>query len=144
MSTSKAFAAMQALATQLRARAGLTGVEVRTAHPGAKLPTEAIVMLSFDGDQRWAALGKGSREETFLIPTSIYVSKPGATETVAKACQDRVVALFAEVENQLRTDPSINSTVRVGAIRNPVAEQGYGDRDRWCEVMFQVECNVRI
>lgn len=142
--SSQAFATIQALRGLLILRAGLTGVPVYTAHPGAKLPPEAITMLNFDATQEWAALGRGSREEGFRIACSVYKSLPGASETVVQELQDRVAAIVAEVEAQIKSDVTLGGNVRTSKVAEMRAEQGFGANERWCEVTFEIECAVRI
>lgn len=142
--TSRAIATMRALKTQLEARAGLAGVPVYTADPGALLPLEAIVMLGFDASQEWAAIGRSAKDETFRIPCSVYKALPGASETVVQEVQDRVAAIIAEIETQLRGDPTINGNVRVAAVVEEVLAQGFGDESRKAEATFQIECAARI
>lgn len=141
---SQALVFMRAVADALDARPALAEVMVRTAHPGAKLPNEGIFLLAFSGDQIWAPFGQRRREETFNLAVSVYAERGGSGETAIRACQDRVFELAGEVETVLRQDPTVTGTIRVAAFRRPRFEQGFGDKGRWAELMFDIEAAVRI
>ncbi len=144
MSTSVGFDFLDALEALFNARAGLAGVQVAAANPGKRLASEAIVMLGYESEQEWAAIGRQRRDQTVSVATSIYVEQEGTTLAVAKACRLRIKALTVEIENALRGDPTVGGLVRVAAFMDGALEQGYSDRARWAELMAHISCQARI
>lgn len=140
---------LDALKTRLEARAGLANVTIATGPLGDETPLEAIVFFSINGDQDWAqigkaALGAGSRRDTYTVEGAIWIAKPGAGELVIKQTRDRAAAVLGELENELRADPSVAGAVRTCQLTGVAMEQGMDDQGRWCQVSFQLGAMARI
>ncbi len=123
------------LQTQLRARAGLTGVTVmRHSVPPDQLPdSEHIMLLAAAARQEFAAHGASHLEEAQL-DFRIRARKPGAGETVADAAEDRALALLAEVETQLRDDATVNGAVMVAWVAEYGIEPDVEPGHRICTI----------
>jgi hypothetical protein len=103
---------LDAFKTQLEAVSGLSGVNVHTCTPGPDTDTSDRIILGVEditGVTPWAALGQLRRRDSFTIPCQIEVVRPGAGETVAAACRDRVQTIFQLVLEALKTLPAVGS-----------------------------------
>lgn len=142
MSTTTAPAFLDAFRTQLLARGGLAGVTVWTAHPGDDLGTEDIVFHTVTGDQQPQSFSSPhNREEIYQVAGFIFCLKPGAGETVIKQARDRATAILAEVENQMRTDPTAAGSILFGQLQDHKLLQSVKEEGRWA--MWEFNCSVR-
>jgi hypothetical protein len=122
MATSTIPAFKAALQTQLQARAGLDGVQVSYGYPGPLPEVEYIWLADVKGHQDLAVMGNRTRSRdedytlTILIKSEISDISTAAQQTVV----ERAFTLMAELEDQLRTDPGVNGTVRVAQIEGPI------------------------
>lgn len=107
MATSSVPTAKANLAAQLAARAGLNGVQVTNGPPLPNPSREFIWVGAAEGSQEIATMS-GTRAEQYGINVIISVLREG-TDIVA--ADTRCFALAAEVEQQLRSDPTINNAV---------------------------------
>lgn len=144
MATSAVPAFLDALRTRLLARPGLAGVQVATGPLAEDTALESIQVFRVDTDQVWAALGGRSREETGTMTGAIWIVAPGADEPAIKAARDRAYALLAELESDLRADPSVNGTVRVAQLASADLTQGLNDNGRVAQVTFTVNLEARL
>jgi hypothetical protein len=133
-----------ALKALLVARPGLAGVGVFLAHPGDELPPEALFVDRVTTEQEWAALGRLRRDEAITAFVVCHVIKAGAGEEVATAARARLDDLQAELEDALRTDPSVSGTVRQAAYVRDELRQGTGANGRWASLEGQVVAQARI
>lgn len=127
------------LKTLLEARAGLAGVQVATAAMGDETNPEAIVFFGATGTQTWGQFDTNDpKQDDYTIEGAIWINKPGAGETTAKAARDRASAIFAELEAQLVTDHEVNDLVLIGELTTTRLEQGVNERGRWCQIGFDI------
>jgi hypothetical protein len=113
--------------TQLEAVEALTGVAVHTCLPGPDTDLSDRIILASDdvtGVTPWAALGQLRRTDRFSIPCRIEAIRPGAGETVAAACRDRVQTIFQIVLEQLTTLPAVGSQTEKTDDINYTLKQG--------------------
>lgn len=110
--TSRTQAVRAALHTQLAARNGLDGVQISKykISPGDADWDEGIALGKATADQETNAYD-GGRDETIDLEIIIWCRKDGDGDTVSEAAETQVLAFWAEVENQLRGDITVNSTV---------------------------------
>lgn len=135
--TWQAGSVLDTLKTQLEARGGLSGVQVATASMGDETAREAIIFFGVDGPQKWGVLSDvAPKEDADTFEGAIWINKPGAGEAVAKAARDRAIALFAELETQLRADQTISGLVLMCEVENKRLEQGSNTNGRWCQISF--------
>lgn len=106
------------LVSQLAARPGLTGVQVTNGPPLPATQREFIWVGDATGAQSWGSFGSaGVRHEAYGVDVAISVTREGEDIAAADA---RCFTLLAEVEGQLRTDPTVNGAVmaaKVGQFR---------------------------
>lgn len=143
--TSSIHAFKNALVDGLLARAGLAGVQVVSAPLTSKdAARESIQLGDVDGEQEWSALGKLAREERYTVDVMVWVIRPGGDEGVVRDVRGRAFAIFAEVEDFLRADPTVFSVARVSAIRRPEVTEGANPEGRVCRIDFQVAVEKRL
>jgi hypothetical protein len=109
MATSSIPAVKAALITRLQARAGLYGVSVTwgfTDAAGARA-AEWVFVGNTRGDQTWTQQGRQSKEEDYTLDLIVSVVRKGLGVQTA---EQRAWAIAAEVENELRSDPSVGLT----------------------------------
>lgn len=96
------------LQTQLQARGNLSGVAVSRHRPAPDDIDGSEHIWFSDARGRTQPGSVGSREDEIALEIHIRVTRPGGDETEADAVEDRALALFAELEAQLVTDPTVN------------------------------------
>lgn len=111
MSASSVPTAKANLVTQLQARPNLSGANRVLITNGPPVPPERefIWVGTAEGEQHFGTFGAaGLRREEYGLQVVISVLREGADIVGADT---RCFALSAEVEAQLRTDPTINGAV---------------------------------
>lgn len=113
-----AFDFIDALAEQLRGRAGLAAVDVRTGmlleYKDALYPDFIEIMRSeVDSDPEYltAPYAASKVREFYHVVLEITVFRPGQTEADIQAARDRLEAIVVEVATELRTNWTMNDTV---------------------------------
>jgi hypothetical protein len=102
------------LVTQLQARAGLSGIQVTNGPPLPAPSREYIWVGDTEGTQELAAFNApNQRHEVYNVKVVIHVEKDG-TDTAATDA--RCFVLSAELENQLRADPTVSGAVNVAQL----------------------------
>jgi hypothetical protein len=131
-----------ALITALK-QATWTGEPPQVCYGNPRNPTREDVIVgdtSQEGDdqQDWAAIGNRQRDETYALNLVIDVTTPGADCQVAV---ERAFALFAVVEDVLRTTPTMGvAGVVVGDLRQPVHIESQTD-EGW---VVSIESAARV
>ena len=144
MATSTVPALKANLLTQLQARGGLAGVQVTYGPPLPNPDREFIWLGDVQGDQAFSAMAApNQRHEQYTLQVIVSVLREG---TDLKTADERCFALCAELENQLRTDVTVNSAVseaHVGTFRLTefVAPDGMNRR---AELIVDVNCQAWI
>ena len=95
------------LKTALGLRAGLSGVQIAYGPPAVGMQREYIWLGDADGQQTFAAMGTLNFEE-YDLQVIVDVIREGEDEASADA---RCFAIQAELENQLRSDPTVTAAV---------------------------------
>ena len=140
MATSTVPTAKANLVTQLQARGGLAGVQVTNGPPFVDPQREFIWVGTAEGSQEQLAMG-GPRRETYDLHVIISVEQE--SEDVV-AADTRCFALSAEVEAQLRTDPTINGAVEHAEFGDfKLGEFSSADGiNRISELVVSIGCNA--
>lgn len=113
--TSQIGALIEEIHDTLSARAGLEGVSIfkYAISPRDATEREYIVIASrVTGAQRFPMATKNVKYDEADITAVIFVSQSGGGDDTAAAVDERVHELFAEVEDALRSDPSLTRTGR--------------------------------
>lgn len=133
------------LVDALALRAGLAGVQIASAYLGKDSAPENIQFLSPDrSDQDWAAIGKLSRDEKLTIQGVVWVIQPGAGETIIRSVRARAMALFAEIEAYIRSDPTLGGTVKQVNATEYSSEEGASPNGRYCAIEFFIHTMARL
>jgi hypothetical protein len=131
-----------ALVTSLSARAGLSGVQVVYGAPLPNPGREFVSIGGTRGQQSTAALGRYAREEEYHLTVHVSALREGQDQ---QSCTERAFALAAEVEAQVRADPSVGGVVRTAVIDGPFTlEEGATDAHRTALVTLSILCTARI
>jgi hypothetical protein len=142
MATSTVPALKAALLSLLSARAGLSGVQVVYGAPLPNPGREFISLAGTTGDQATASLGRLSREEEYRLTIYVSALREGLDQ---QSCTERAFALAAEVENAVRSDPTVSGTVRTALVDGPFTlEEGATDAHRTALVTLSLFCHARI
>lgn len=151
MSVTTLPAFLDALATALGARAGLSGVKVFTApvDPG-ELGKEAIELGDeVDIEQERASMSSTVLEESYPVPGSIMCFAPIKTTSnaAAKTARDRCATILEELTDELSTNDDMTNTVRDCRIATQKWRQGMapeGQLGRVCWVQFTIEVEAQV
>lgn len=141
--TSKMLAYKHALADALLVRAAdpesdLYKVMVSTGFVETDAQ-DAIQFYEAEGTQTWGALGNRRREEEFQIGGDVSVQRPGKGEDVMRECETRAFAILAEVERELRQNPSVAEIADVVAMVSYRAEGSATASSRYCVIAFVID-----
>jgi hypothetical protein len=138
-STAPAF--KDALFDALAARNGLSGVTVSYGAP-LQGPREFIALGDISGSQQFAALGALAKDETYTLDVYVSVLREGNQQ---QQCTERCFAIAAEIEDYLRTNPTVNNTVRVAELLSPFQLEEYGsDQARQSILSLGISATERI
>lgn len=130
-----------ALFTALGQRSGLSGVTISYGAP-LQAPREFIALADIDGSQEFAQLGALKKNETYTLTVYCSVLREGNQQ---QACTERCFALAAELEDELRTNPTVTGTVRVAELATPFTlEEFASDQARQSVLTLGVVANERI
>jgi hypothetical protein len=106
-STVPAFKA--ALLTRLQARTGLSGVQITYGWPNGAVKRESIMLGGVNGTQTFRTIGATQKMEEYQLTVYITVIREGSGRQ--QNCDERALALMAELENELRPGITVNDTV---------------------------------
>lgn len=109
MATSTVTAFKAALLTRLQARAGLSGVQITYGWPTGAVKRETIMLGGVSGTQVFRTIGATQKMEEYALTVYITVIREGAGRQ--QTCDERALALMAEVESELRDGITVNNTV---------------------------------
>ena len=141
---------LDAIQAGLDARAGLNGVTVLSGPADADdLGREYIALGLNDPEisipQRPGAQTVNYRKESISIPCELRANQPGKGETNIRAARDRAFALFAEVEDWVRSNKTAGlSAVDALHITNARANQGADDNGRFVVIKFDLDAQTSL
>lgn len=130
-------------------RAALKTVFTNAGHtffsynPGNRANTKEYGYFNeVSASQDWFTID-GTREETLTIDGTIRVTKPGASDTDAKAAEDAALAILDDLETSLATDPTLSAAgFQVELIGPNQTEVFPGDGERICLLDFVLSATV--
>lgn len=109
MATSTVPAFKAALLTRLQARTGLSGVQITYGWPSGAVKRESIMLGGVNGTQVFRTIGATQKLEEYSMTVYITVIREGAGRQ--QNCDERALALMAEIETELRDGITVNNTV---------------------------------
>jgi hypothetical protein len=127
------------LVAQLDARPGLTEVQVSYGPPLPNPSREMIWCGVAKGQQDWQAMAvKGEEYDLEII---ISVIREGQD---MQAADERCFAIYAELENQLRSDQTVNGAVMRATTAGFELGEHVTDTNREATLIVQVACQAQI
>lgn len=109
MATSTIPAFKSALLSRLQGRAGLSGVQVTYGWPNGAVKRESMMLGGVSGTQEFRTIGATQKMEEYALDVYITVIREGQAHQ--QNADERALALMAELEDELRDDPTVNNTV---------------------------------
>lgn len=109
MATTTVTAFKSALLARLQARTGLAGVQITYGWPNGAVKRESIMLGGVNGSQTFRTIGATQKMEEYQLTVYITVIREGSGRQ--QVCDERALALMAEVEDELRDDVTVNNTV---------------------------------
>jgi hypothetical protein len=140
MATSTIPALKGNLVALLKARTGLTGVQVSYGPPLPNPSREFIWCGKATGEQAWMTVAKTKSEE-YELEIVILVLREGAD---MQAADERCFALFAELENALRADTTVSGAVADATVAGFELGEFATDSSREASLTVQVACKAWI
>lgn len=143
MATTTTVAMKDALITRLANRANLAGVSVSWFVPTYEPNRDWIMVDNIEDDrQEPAAIGQQRREESYTLHVLVQVRRPFSDDP--KTVAQRAAALVAEIEDELRTDVTVNNTVRVAQITGVGLREWADGDERGAEMPVRIGVRARI
>lgn len=146
MATSSIPAAIDGLLALLRASSELRGVEIVDGEPTTNTPKDFIAVGYAEdggevvsGQQAAATIGHLRRSETFDI--TCFVSAWNGS-TSMKSVRDRAFALYAGVENAVRTGGTLGGSVIFADIAQESFAQYQSDQGAIADITFTVSVKI--
>ncbi len=137
-------AAKAQLVTTLQARPGLAGVLVSWGVP-AKIPPErerVYVDDAIDVQRSWAALGQLRIDESYRLRIHVEVFQAGDDQ---RACEERMWAIVAEVEQAALNDITLANVLKWGAKPGAMDPKCQPAPEGWLAfVTLNLDCSARI
>ena len=141
MATSTVTAFRAALVSQLTARAGLSGVQVVYGVPAGALSREHILLGNVSGTQEYVTVGASHKYEDYDVTVHIGVLREGVQQ---QPCDERALALMAELEQQLRDDLTVGNTVLNAQLSRFEMEALASDTTREARVTATIAVRARM
>ena len=102
---------LDALSTRLALRAGLADARIYTYVPPPSVQLEVGTYITLavrvSGRQEYPYAARTIKRDRFTIDGEIIVLVPGAGDDAASTAMTRAEGWFAEIEDEIRTDPSL-------------------------------------
>lgn len=149
MATSSIPAAIDALVASLKGAAGLSGVDVFDGEPtSAEHPDFVCVghdpldpLNAVEGSQTPASLGNRAREESYDILCSLAARSGDKSMSTRRA---RALELFAAIETVVRSNVTLNGTVRTAQVGSYTLVQEQTDQGPSAGLRFRIACSARL
>jgi hypothetical protein len=141
MATTTITAMRTALLALLQARAGLAGVQLGYGMPPGALQREHMLLWLVEASQEYRALGTTRKFEDYTVTMHIGVVREGTNQ---KAADERALALMADVEAALRTDPTVSGTVLTAEVARYRLEPLASETTREARITLDIQTRARI
>lgn len=130
-----------ALVALLQARAGLAGVQIGYGMPSGALQREHMLLGTVDASQEYRAIGTTRKYEDYTATLHISVTREGTNQ---QAADERALALLAQVEAALRSDPTVSGTVLTAEIGRYRMEPLASETTREARITLEIQTRARI
>jgi hypothetical protein len=98
-----------ALLSRLQNRSGLSDVQITYGWPNGAVKRESIMLGGVNGTQTFRTIGATQKMEEYALTVYITVIREGSGRQ--QNCDERALAIMAEIENELRLGITVNNTV---------------------------------
>lgn len=142
MATSTVTALKAALLTSLQARTGLSGVQVTYGWPSGQVRRESIMLGGVSGTQQFRTVGATQKLEEYALTIYVTVIKEGSA--LQQSADERALALMAEVEDELRSDPTVTNTVLTAQLSRFDLEPMASSETREARLTLTIDVMARI
>jgi hypothetical protein len=122
----------------------VTGVSVFEFPPGDEAPDTDVLFLGTIRTTQDHLVFGGAREERLTAEVIVFVLTPGAGDVVAAVSEDRAQTILASVENALRGDPGVSSSVFHAQIVSTDCENGVTPEGRFCQLTVTIEAEAHL
>lgn len=144
MATSSTPTVMTTLKSRLQLRSGLAGVQITDGPPWQPDGDFIAIMGTDPHEQRPAGMGtSGGREEEFTLSVVLSALRSGDDEHTQAVA--RVFTLVAELENELRANPTLDGVLGSGwatVAGLPVEKRGPDNEGKREAIVFaRVDCH---
>lgn len=144
--TSQVLDVITQIHTTLSARPGLEGVAIfkRAVSPRDMAANDEyiVVAVGVSGTQEYPFATSNIKRDDAAIRSLIFVRQSGGGDDIAEDVDERVHALFAEVEDALRSDPSLTREGRsILQITDYVHRYAGDDSNREQSLEFTIDLN---
>ena len=146
MASSTVVAFRNAFATAIGAQLtsdGTTGVTVNKYGKVAVDWEDTITLLTAEADQDHLTMG-GSRQETYTMSGVILAPKSGGTLDEASEGETRGLLILASIENTLRDDPTVSSSVFHAEVASYKSDVVIDERGYVGQVEFTIDVTANI
>ena len=139
--------AKAAILTALQAAGGLAGVLVARGVPAEPPPQPERVYVdnAVDIERDWAGLGQLKQYEEYTVRIPIEVYQHGDDQA---ACEDRMWALVAVVEQAILADLTLNTVLAGPGHAQPAGiedQNSFAAPDGWVShTVLRIDCKARI
>jgi hypothetical protein len=145
--TTKVGPYLDALAANLSARNGLSGVGVFSGWVGPDGGLRSSQIESVDSTDDWGLIGNRRLDEAVTLTGFIWAQAPGAGEVAIKAARDAAEAIWNELLDELVTNPSQGvAEVLTNAHVASMSEENAvnADKQRVCRITFTIALTAQI
>lgn len=142
MATSTIPTFKDALLTRLKARTGLSGVQITYGWPNGAVSRESIMLGGASGSQEFRTIGATQKMETYTLDVYITVIREGHGRQ--QNADERALELMGEIEDELRDDPTVNNTVLTAELARFDLQPMAGSETREARLTVGVNVMARI
>jgi len=124
----------------LAARPALSGVQITVGEPSDPRPIEYIVVSSVVTDWRQEYVTPELKQEDFTLPVHVFAQRFDAYAVA----RDRAFLIAAEVEAELRSNPTLTNTDWDVKIAGGSTGEIQEDEQHGCVVTFDLACTSEL
>lgn len=131
-----------ALLDRLQNRSGLEGVQLSYGWPAGAVQRESIMLGGVNGTQEFRTINAAQRMEEFTLDVFITVIREGQANQ--QNADERALALMAELEEDLRDDPTVQNTVLTAEVASYELQPMASAESRETRLTVTVNAMARI
>lgn len=142
--TTTQFAYIDALKAKLDAR--LPGAQVTSApiDPGKATEPDLVMIVGTTMTEAFVAHSNRRVDEEYTVSLEFASMRPGADESVMVEVRGAVQGMLAELEDELRSNFTMDGLVLWSRIATVDITQGFGDNGRICVLSVTIAVRARL